>query len=159
LRFNGKWWLFCTSGKGPRSGDQSHLYIWHAPDLFGPWTPHGVNPVKIDVRSARPAGPFFEHDGQLYRPAQDCSRTYGGALRINRVEKLTELEFEETVVGRIRPPTGAYSRGIHTLSSAGEWCIVDAKRYVFNPSGILTICKDAARAVMRANRIAPSART
>ena len=154
LRYNGKWWLFFTSGKGPRSGDQSHLYIYYADDLFGTWTPHEANPVKIDVRSARPAGSFFEHGGDLYRPTQDCSRTYGGAIRINRIDKLTELEFRETVVGRIRPPAGAYSRGIHTISCAGDWCIVDAKRYVFNPSGLLAIAKDGAKAILRGNRIA-----
>ncbi len=159
LRYNGKWWLFFTSGKGPRSGDHSHLYIWYADDLFATWRPHAANPVKIDVRCARPAGPFFEHEGAIYRPTQDCSHTYGGAIRINRLDKLTEFEFNETVVGRIRPPAGPYSRGIHTLSCAGDWCIVDAKRYVFNPAGILTIAKDGVKALIRSNRMARSART
>jgi hypothetical protein len=152
LRFNGKWWLFCTSGKGPRQGDFSHLYIWYADDLFATWTPHLRNPVKVDARSSRPAGQFFTHDGVLYRPTQDCSRTYGGAIRINRIDKLSETEFEETVVGQIRPPAGRYRFGIHTLSCAGGWCIVDAKRYLFNPSGVAAICKDAAKALIRRAR-------
>jgi hypothetical protein len=152
LRHNDKWWLFFTSGNGPREGDYSHLHIWYADDLFGGWTPHARNPVKIDARSSRPAGQFFTHAGQLYRPTQDCSRTYGGAIRITRIEKLSETEFEETAVGRIRPPQRAYNRGIHTLSCAGDWCIVDAKRYVFNPSGILAVCKDTVKALIRSAR-------
>ena len=40
--------------------------------------------VKTDVRSARPAGTPFVYQGELYRPAQDCSRTYGGSIVIHR---------------------------------------------------------------------------
>lgn len=138
LRARGKWWLFCTGGeKGPKFGDNTHLYIWFADDLNGTWSAHPRNPVKIDVRSARPAGQFFSKDGVLYRPAQDCSRTYGGAISINRVDMLSETDFEETVVGTIRPPLSGYNKGIHTISSSGSWCIVDAKRYIFNPAAIV----------------------
>ena len=61
------------------------LHIWWSDDLFGQWRPHAANPVKIDARSARPAGTPFVHAGTLYRPAQDCSHTYGGAVAICRV--------------------------------------------------------------------------
>lgn len=141
LKFADKWWLFCTSGDGPKRGDHSHLHIFHADDLFGPWTPHVRNPVKIDVRSSRPAGRFFTHDGALYRPAQDCSRSYGGAIRINKIEKISETDFVERVAGTIRPPLNGYGEGIHTISSAGGWCVVDAKRYVFRPAAILDVLK------------------
>jgi hypothetical protein len=155
LRYKGKWWLFCTSGDGPRRGDHSHLHIWYAYDLLGEWQPHPKNPVKIDVRSSRPGGQFFTQDGRLYRPAQDCSGTYGTAIQINRVDVLTEDDFAETVVGTIRPPANGYSKGIHTISAAGAWCIVDAKRYVFNPSGLIEICKDGIKAGLRACGITP----
>jgi hypothetical protein len=159
VRFNGKWWLFCTTGKGPRQGDLSHLHIWYADDLFGPWKPHAANPVKVDVRCSRPAGAFFEYEGVLYRPAQDCSRTYGGAACINRIDKLTEFEFQETVVGHIRPPAGAFRHGLHTITCAGDRWIVDAKRYLFRPSGFVTLCKDAVKALLSSIRIWRSART
>lgn len=155
LRYNGKWWLFCTSGDGPRRGDHSHLHIWYADDLLGKWQPHPKNPVKIDVRSSRPGGQFFFQNGRLYRPAQDCSGTYGSAIQINRVDVLTEDDFAETVVGTIRPPANGYSKGIHTISSDGSWCIVDAKRYKFNPAGLVEICKDGIKAGFRAFGIAP----
>ncbi len=141
LRHGGKWWLFCTNGRGPRKGDHSHLNIFYADDLLGEWKRHAQNPVKIDVRSARPAGQIFEHGGALYRPAQDCSRTYGGAITLNRIERLSETEFCETYAGTVRPPAGRYGKGIHTISAAGDMCIVDAKRYAFNPKGVLEIAK------------------
>jgi hypothetical protein len=148
LRHDNKWWLFCTSSESFRRGHNSHLYIWYADELYGTWKPHPRNPVKIDIRSSRPAGQFFTHGGNVYRPAQDCSRTYGGALRINRIDKLSESEFEERTVGTITPPRKSYNKGIHTISLAGDYCIVDAKRYVFNRAGIMILCRLAGKAVL-----------
>ena len=74
--------LFCTNLD---EGYHSHLYIFYADELLGPWRPHSKNPVKIDVRSAGPAGPFFWYEGALYRPTQDCSRLYGGCINITRI--------------------------------------------------------------------------
>lgn len=147
LRHDGKWWLFCTSNELAAKGFYSHLYLWHADDLRGPWTPHARNPVKIDARSSRPAGRFFTHEDALYRPAQDCSRKYGGAITINRIETLTDTNFKETVVGTIRPPRTGYNRGIHTISDAGDWCIVDAQRYAFSLKNTFGIAKQAIKAV------------
>jgi hypothetical protein len=126
----GLWWLTCTD---KAQGAHSKLFIWHAPDLFGPWEPHAANPVKVDVRSARPAGMLFVHRGQLYRPAQDCSHTYGGAIVIQRVTRLTPRQFSEEPVAIVNPDrTGPYPHGIHTLSAAGDLTLIDGKRLVFN---------------------------
>lgn len=150
VRHNGKWWLFCTSSEAVERGFNSHLYVWYADDLFGPWKPHLANPVKIDARSARSAGPFFTHEGTLYRPVQDGAASYGGMIHIVRIDKLTEREFEETAVGTIRPPAGRYGSGIHTISAAGEICVVDAKRYVFSPWRIGFAMRRLARRTARA---------
>lgn len=150
VEHGGRWWLFCTSSEAVPKGHYSHLYVWHAEHLFGTWTQHVRNPVKIDARSARPGGPFFAHGGVLYRPAQDCSRSYGCAIRINRIDTLTESDFAETVVGTIRPPRKRYTRGVHTLSSVADWCIVDVKRYAFNPINARYACTQAVkRALLR----------
>jgi hypothetical protein len=146
LRRDGKWWLFCTSSESAQRGYNSHLYIWYASDLFGDWQQHAGNPVKIDVRSSRPAGPFFTHESALYRPAQDCSRTYGGAICLNRIDALSETEFKETVAGVIRPPLGRYSEGIHTICCAAGDCIVDLKRHAFYPRVLNAVFKRARRA-------------
>lgn len=153
VRYGDRWWLFCTSSEGARKGLYSHLYVWHSQELFGNWVPHVSNPVKIDARSARPAGPFFVHEGALYRPAQDCSRSYGGAVRINRVDKLSLTEFQETVVGTIRPPRSRYSRGLHTLSAGGDWCIVDVERYAFSPLGARYACTQAIQRALARMRV------
>lgn len=150
VEYGGRWWLFCTSSEAVPKGHYSHLYVWHADHLFGTWTQHVRNPVKIDARSARPGGPFFAHGGALYRPAQDCSRSYGCAIRINRIDTLTESDFAETVVGTIRPPRTRYTRGVHTISSDADWCVVDVKRYAFNPVNARYACTQAVkRALLR----------
>jgi len=146
LQFQNRWWLFCTNLD---EGYHSHLYIWSSDDLFGPWKPHPRNPVKIDVRSSGPAGPFFSNKGQLYRPAQDCARVYGGLVRINRVDVLSETDFKETVVGAIRPPRGRYDRGIHTVASSQGLCMVDVLRDVFEPRAIAGLFTGSVGAVAR----------
>ncbi|MBV5333625.1 hypothetical protein JZU54_08920, partial [bacterium] len=87
----------------------------------GPWRPHANNPVKIDVTGARMAGAPFWHEGALYRPAQDCLRTYGGAVVVYRIEQLTLKTFVEVPVRRLLPDaTESCPHGLHTLSAWGQ---------------------------------------
>jgi hypothetical protein len=134
VKHNGRWWLFCTNAD---DGQQDKLFIWHSETLLGPWRPHLCNPVKIDVRSARPAGTPFVYDGNLYRPSQDCSITYGGRISLNRVTQLTTTAFGETVCNVIGPDVdGTYADGMHTLSQLGEdRTLVDGKRHRFYAGG------------------------
>lgn len=120
----GRWWAFCTRYS---RGSNLALHALHAPSLRGPWTEHPLNPIVVDVASARPAGPPFVVDGVLYRLGQDCSYTYGGAVVVARVDELTPSSYRETLVKRIAPPAGAYHDGIHTISFAGERLVVDGK--------------------------------
>jgi hypothetical protein len=82
VRADNRWWLFCTDGQGAGS---LVLYGFYADALEGPWTPHPFNPLKSDLSSARSAGRPFTIDGRLFRPAQDCSRTYGGAVNVMEI--------------------------------------------------------------------------
>ena len=124
-----RWWLMHsgTKGCGPWS-----LFLWHAPSPFGPWEPHPANPVKTDVTSSRPAGNVFVHEGQLYRPAQDGRYWYGYGLTINRIDRLTPVSFQETVVRRMSAdPQGPYPHGFHTLSGYGNQTVVDGKKHTW----------------------------
>jgi hypothetical protein len=129
FRHGGRWWLTCTE-RG-READTS-LWMWHASDLHGPWTPHVRNPVKIDVRSARPGGRPFVVEGQLYRPAQDCSRRYGWRISLQRVTRLTPSEFEEEPVTVLAPsPDSPFPMGRHTLTPIDDIVLIDGHRTVF----------------------------
>jgi hypothetical protein len=131
FRHGGRWWLAYTDAAAPLTD----LHLWWADDLFGNWRPHAANPVKIDARSARPAGTPFEHAGVLYRPAQDCSRAYGSAVAICRVDALTPTAFHEEVVRVIRSLPGPYRHGTHTLASVGGGTLVDGRRFAFTLAG------------------------
>ncbi len=96
------------------------------------------NPVKSDVRSARPGGTPFYHEGALYRPAQDCSKTGGGKTVINRIKRLSPSSFDEEAVAVVEPdPTGPYPEGLHTISKVGDFTLVDGKRFEFSAFGLL----------------------
>lgn len=132
FQYEGRWWLTCTLKE---EGEHLKLFLWYASGLFESWTPHVSNPVKTDIRSCRPAGTPFVHNGNLYRPSQDCSRTYGRRIVINRVKRLTPAAFEEEQAAVIDPDANyPYTDGIHTISALGNITIIDGKRYVFIPS-------------------------
>jgi hypothetical protein len=88
-----------------------------------------MSPVVDDLGSARPAGPIFAHEGRLFRPAQDCTRTYGGAVVINRIEALTPDLYREVPIVRLDPdPAGPCPDGLHTLAVNEAGILVDGKR-------------------------------
>jgi hypothetical protein len=113
--YQGLWWLFFTD----KISTNERLHIWYSASLYGPFNEHANNPVKEDIRSARPAGSPFFMDGKLFRPAQDCAVRSGRRIRVNLVTKLSETEFEEEEYSILNPALNSkYSYGMHTLSVA-----------------------------------------
>jgi hypothetical protein len=133
FRHGDHWWLAAADvGANSPSAD---LFLWYSTALTGPWEPHSGNPVKTDVRSARPGGTPFSVNGILYRPAMDCSETYGGQVVINRVLDLTPTSFLEEIATTVAPdPRSEYPDGLHTLSAVGNITLIDGKRSVFVPT-------------------------
>jgi len=129
----GHWWL--AGSEDAAFGANCELHLWYAQSITGPWCAHPGNPVKVDIRSTRPAGAPFVQDGVLYRPAQDCSRTYGARVIINRVLTLTPSDFREEAFVAVDPErAGPYPNGLHTLSQAGNVTLIDGKRFIFVPA-------------------------
>lgn len=90
----GRWWMLAAHGQ-PGASMYDELHVYWSDDLLGHWQGHALNPVRIDARNTRPAGAVFEFEGRLIRPVQDCSATYGGALRFNEIVRLDVAVFEE----------------------------------------------------------------
>ena len=126
---DGLWWL-AYSPDGPQSWKQGRLHLAFAERLTGPWLTHPGNPVRIDRTSSRPGGTAFVSDGRLLLPVQDCSRTYGGAIRLLHVSTLTPDRFEADAEGPVQPPVsaGKYRDGLHSLSACGPVTLFDVKR-------------------------------
>jgi hypothetical protein len=93
----GRLWLLAGAAT-PGGSDWDELHAWHAPALAGPWTPHKLNPIKSDCRSARPGGRPLRLGGRLLRPAQRCERNYGEALAWLEIRTLTPDAFEEVEI-------------------------------------------------------------
>ena len=114
---DGVWWMFATLQHDGNSTDDE-LHLFHASTPLGPWSPHPLNPVCLDVRAARPAGAVFEHNGRLYRPAQDCSRRYGWAMTIQEITVLTKTDFEQVEIRRVEPGWAADGHATHTVNQS-----------------------------------------
>lgn len=123
------WWLFCTFAD---DDPDRNLHLFYADSLDGPWQSHPSNPVKIDLGSARPAGPLFRSAGRLIRPSQDSTKTYGGGVVLNEIIQLDRWGFREQSIRHLAP-IGAYMHGLHTLCPAGARTIIDGKRWGHHP--------------------------
>ncbi len=133
IKYGEYWWLFCTKSFSTIQSHNNELHIFYSTDLFGDWKPHKLNPVKIDIRSSRPAGTPFIQEEVLYRPAQDCSKTYGGRIVFNKIKTLTISQFEEEPICFVEPKSGSlYPDGVHTISTAGGVTILDGKRFDYS---------------------------
>jgi len=135
FRHGTMWYLF---GALREDGPYDKLRIWWSDSLDGEWQPHSRDPAKVDIRSARSAGPVFQVGECLYRPAQDCTAGYGRAVTINRIDLLTPAEFRETTVSRVQPdPNGPYPDGLHTITVYGDSVLIDGKRVGFSAALLL----------------------
>lgn len=125
-REHGKWWMFANAARaGADINDELHLFS--ADKLLGDWQPHRRNPVKSDVRSARPAGRLFRRGNRLYRPGQIGAPLYGSGIALHQVTRLTQDEYVEQEDARIVPENPA-DLGIHTINRAGDLSVTDTFR-------------------------------
>jgi hypothetical protein len=127
FNYNDRWWLFTAMDQTANiSGCSAELFLFYADDIFsGNWKSHRLNPIVSDIRTARPAGRIFLRDGEIYRPSQNCAGRYGVAFNLNRITKLSESEYEETLVAEIKPVWDKKLKGVHTLNSDKDFTVID----------------------------------
>lgn len=129
FRHGGHYWLFYSLQDDGAFGNLK-LYAHYAPSLEGPWHPHLLNPLECDITASRAAGHAFTVEGRVFRPAQDCSVTYGSAVTIHEILELTPTTFSERPVARLAPdPEGEYPDGLHTVNAMGGETVIDGKRF------------------------------
>jgi len=126
--YYGKWWLFTVIDKiDSELAVSPELYLFYSDDfLSDTWTSHPMNPVITDVRTARPAGKIFIQDGKICRPSQDCSGSYGNSFDINQIVILTETDYMEKNIIKVKPDWKKSLRGTHTYNSDNGFTIIDA---------------------------------
>lgn len=129
VKHEGWWWMFMTQETPGRSIHED-LYLYRAETPLGPYEPHSGNPVKTGMRGTRPAGALFAKEGVLHRPAQDCSRVYGEAIVLQRVDELSLNAFRETELCCIKANPKSEGRRRHTLNTGFEIRVMDALRWI-----------------------------
>ncbi len=120
----GRFWLFAALSDGGASSWDA-LGLFSAADLRGPWRAHQRNPVVIDARGARPAGPMVKVGGKWRRPTQNCAAGYGAAMRIYQVELLDDEQFSQSLLADLAPPAQLGAQGVHTLCRLGPIEAID----------------------------------
>ncbi len=131
LRHHGRWWMFFTI-VGANARDQRELHAAYADALTGPWHLYRRNPIIDNRGGARPGGtPFIAANGDVVLPVQDCSDTYGGALRFVRFAVLEpDFVLPELLPARLSgaDASATHRDGLHTLSACGATTLLDVKR-------------------------------
>ena len=133
------WWL-TASGLGQinaesvddspydmRLYDTMHLY--HSSALNKDWRPVTGNPLRVDAAASRPAGPWFQWQGQWIRPVQDCRGRYGRAVHLLAVESISMQGLKERLVATLSG--GGETNCVHTYSRAGRDLAVDWNTWRF----------------------------
>lgn len=131
LRVGNKVYLFCTR-KPNVNGNTLYVYQWNCQEEK--FIPLGSKNFQENI--ARMAGNFFEYEGALYRPAQECNIQYGHAVSLQKVTcggksvwdmqalDCGTLEFKE--VRRMFSNHPKLNVGLHTFNMYKGVIVTDA---------------------------------
>jgi hypothetical protein len=127
-----RWWMLTNLERAGRGDFRSELYLFSAPSpLSESWAPHPANPVKIDPAGGRNAGLLRDGD-KLYRAGQvQGFDQYGVGIRLFEICALSPEDYQERLIGEIRPGFRKGLSGTHHLSSTGAVTVVDSYRREF----------------------------
>jgi hypothetical protein len=123
---DGKWWLFTAMAEQEPAAPQVELFLFYSDELLtDQWRPHPMNPIVSDVKKARAAGGIFTKNGGLFRPSQNCSKSYGYGFDINEIITLSETEYYERTVRSVRPDWARGIIGTHTYAYVQNLTVID----------------------------------
>lgn len=84
--------------------------------------------VDFPILCGRNAGEVFSVNGQLYRPAQDCTLRYGHGVILQKMTYADGVwDFEN--IYSIYPNTFKYNQGVHTFNNYKGLIVIDARGY------------------------------
>lgn len=121
-------WLFVNKNQRPSLPLENELHIYKVDSIgLNNIEPHRKNPVLIDARSARNAGPIYSRNGKFYRPSQgNVDGVYGKYLNVNELQVLTIEDYEEKLVKIIKPSFTKGIKGTHHLHQLEDMFVIDA---------------------------------
>ena len=110
-------WIFLNKSKNIDIPFDNELYIYKIDNLsLSKIISHDLNPVLIDSRIARNAGPIFKHENFYYRPSQaNVENIYGRYLNINKIVELSLSSYKEEKIITVKPNFHKNLNAIHHL--------------------------------------------
>ncbi len=133
VKHNDKWWLFAGS-------EGKNLHLFCSDHLEGPWKEHPRSPIVTnDISAGRPGGRIISVGDYLYRYSQDGTDYYGRSLKGYKINKLSELEYEDEEMPVILKGTDQENDwrrdGMHHMDQLrmnnNQWLVaVDGHRFV-----------------------------
>lgn len=83
----------------------------------------------FDERIARNAGDWFEYNGKIYRPAQECNIEYGHSTYIQEVIKDINGKLYLKNIRKLCSNDKVFKRGLHTFNTYKGLTVIDVKGY------------------------------
>ncbi|MBR3408702.1 MAG: hypothetical protein IKG86_07665 [Paludibacteraceae bacterium] len=94
--------------------------------------------VHSEFKNSRLGGALFEYRGEMYYPAQNCERVYGGAIDIKRIVESREPKvdrFRVETVKHLESPHPTMKLGMHTLNEYKGVVVIDVHGYKYGWKG------------------------
>ncbi|MEO1014341.1 MAG: hypothetical protein AAFX08_04050 [Pseudomonadota bacterium] len=125
----GRWWLFTNMASGARQEHCSVLHLFAADSpLLTNLTPHPLNPVVVDSRTARGAGRVFRRGERVFRFSQyNAYGEYGVGANIMEIDRLDPENYRERLVRRISPSFDPTLMGAHHIDFSGDLIVMDVR--------------------------------
>ncbi len=122
----GRWWMLTSLDESGAVDHCSELYLFSSDSpLDTNWTPHPLNPIRIDASGGRNAGLIIDGE-KLFRLAQRQGfDQYGQGLLVYEIKIISESVYLEELVSEINPTFRRGLRGTHHLSTDGKTTVID----------------------------------
>lgn len=84
---------------------------------------------EFDEKIARNAGDWFEYNGKIYRPAQECNVEYGHSTYLQEVTKDINGKLQFKNIRKLCSNDKEFQRGLHTFNMYKGITVIDVKGY------------------------------
>ncbi len=124
-------------------GDQLYIFATKQPNPNGKtlsvykvdkntWRISKTDMIDFDRNVARNAGSIFIHDGEIFRPAQDCDGSYGKGVVIQKITfSPNNRKFIFTDNSALYPFNFKYQLGLHTLNCHDGMFVIDGRGLLY----------------------------
>jgi hypothetical protein len=134
IKHGGKYWIF---GALTENYTNYELHVFSSDNLLGPYVAHKDNPIRRGLNGIRSAGNFFEVDGVIYRPTQNCEKAYGESITISRISELNGTRVIEEpymeIKANSKKKVNCAVHSIHTINVLRDLIVIDGEKWTFAP--------------------------